>query len=477
MKLNQLIALGIIFFLASCADQVELKRLSSGATTTCSSTVSGVLDTTFGTAGARQIDDPASVNAGDEAEIVNDIILNSSGDIYTTGRIDNESIGEQWMVSITKHNGITGALDTSFGGGDGIVNFDGEANGIEEGRDIEILSNGDIVITGAIESGGGPSYLLISKWNSIGNSETRVTFDTGTGGVGLAGCATVPSNDTQGRAIVLDSSDNFYITGYCRDQAGGQRGLIVLKTNSNGVADTTFDSSGTNGFYIFGGEDATDEDGKDILRDSSGNLIILGQRGLNADTNSDTLLIKLNSIDGELDTSFGGGDGIVDDATKGQINKGIIDSSGRIYAVGRSHNGVNWDMTIWRYTSSGLLDTTWGTSGETDFNLGADETARNVEIDSCGNLVVFGFIEDSGSSRENTAIWRYTSSGSLDTSFGSGNGYVTNTLEGGSNDRAFTGTINSSTNRYITGGTIRTDAADSSCSLANKCDLYLTKWE
>lgn len=463
-----------LLLLVGCSDKVNLTRLSSGAT--CSSPVSGVLDTSFGTGGARQFDDPASLNAGDESELIFAMAKDSSGDIFTTGRIEDEAVCVRWMVSITKHNGTTGALDTDFGGGDGIVNFEAGNSSAETGQDIKFLSTGEFVVVGGIDNVAGTLNFLISKWNAAGTVETRATFDGQVSGI--TGCATGLQRDDEARAVALDSSDNFYVAGYCDDETGGQRGLVVFKTNSNGVLDTTFNTSvGANGFYIYGGEDATDEDAKDILRDSSGNLIVLGSRGLEADTNSDTLLLKLNSANGELDTTWGGGDGIVDDATKGQLWKGVEDSSGRIYAVGRSHNGTNWDMTIWRYTSAGVLDSTWGTGGELDFNLGSNEIARDIKLDDCGNIVVFGYIENSGSGREDAAIWRYTPQGSLDTSFGSGNGYVTNTLETGNNDRAFAGLIDTTNNKYVTGGSLRSDAADTNCNIANTCDMYLTMWE
>lgn len=461
--------------MSACTDTVKVTKLSSSAT--CS-TPSGVLDTTFGTSGARQIDDPANVNAANATDDILAMAVDSSGNIFSTGRIDdNDSFGPpEWMFTIAKHSGTTGALDTTFGGGDGIINISSSslATTKERGLDIALLSTGEVVAVGAL--GPGTTDIVISKWNSAGSSETRVTLDGQL--EGITGCATGISQDDEAKAIVLDSSDNFYITGFCEDQTGNERGLLVLKTNSSGVVDTTFNTTvGANGYYIYGGEDATHEEGRDILRDSSGNIIVLGVRGLINDDNSDTLLFKLNSSNGELDTSWGGGDGIVDDSTKGQISRGAIDSSGRIYAVGRSHNGSNWDMTIWRYTSSGVLDTTWGTGGELDFNLGGNEFAKDVQIDSCGNIVVFGFIDSTGAGRDDTAIWRYTSTGSLDTSFGSGNGYVTNTLATGNNDRANAGIINTNTNRYITAGSIRIDAADTSCSNGNVCDYYLLKWE
>lgn len=476
MRVCQAYLVGLLLLICwSCTDTVKFDRLASNAT--CS-TPSGVLDTTFGTSGARQIDDPANVNAGDKTDDILAMTLDSSGNIFSTGRTDDEGTAgpPEWSFLISKHNGSTGALDTTFGGGDGVINISSSTlnSTNERGQDIAILSTGEIVAVGAL--GPGSTDLIISKWNSIGTVETRVTLD---GSIqSITGCATGVSQDDEAKAIVLDSSDNFYITGFCEDETGNERGLIVVKTNSSGVVDTTFNTSvGANGYYIFGGEDATNEEGRDILRDSSGNIIVLGVRGLVGDTNSDTLLFKLNGTNGELDTTWGGGDGIVDDSTKGQINRGVIDSSGNIYAVGRSHNGSNWDMTIWRYTSTGVLDTSWGTGGEIDFNLGGDEWARDVEIDSCGNLIIFGFIDSTGAGRDDTAIWRYTSTGSLDTSFGSGNGYVTNTLSTGNNDRANTGVIDTSSNKYITGGSIRTDAADNSCTNGNLCDLYLTKWE
>ena len=94
--MRQTYLVGLLLFISwSCTDTVKFDRLASNAT--CS-TPSGVLDTTFGTSGARQIDDPANVNAGDKTDVILAMTLDSSGNIFSTGRTDDEGSGgpPQW---------------------------------------------------------------------------------------------------------------------------------------------------------------------------------------------------------------------------------------------------------------------------------------------------------------------------------------------------------------------------------------------
>ena len=99
--------------------------------------------------------------------------------------------------------------------------------------------------------------------------------------------------------------------------------------------------------------------------------------------------------------------------------------------------GSNYDFAIAKYTSAGILDTTFGTSGEvtTDFGSGSD-IPYGIALDSSGNIYLGGYAHNG--SNYDFAIAKYTPAGVLDTSFnssgalpgtattglGSGNDYV-----------------------------------------------------
>ncbi|TNF32359.1 MAG: hypothetical protein EP319_00010 [Deltaproteobacteria bacterium] len=475
MNCRFLVIIFTTFLLISCNDTVKVTRLSSNG---CSSST-GVLDTTFGTSGALEIDNPISYVNSNKTDLIRSITTDSAGNYLFTGTTWDDIFGggggTNFNVLIGKMNS-SGTLDTSFGGGDGLIDKSGGGgtNADESGYDIKILSTGEIVVVGSYLNGGTTDF-LISKWNTGGTVESQILID----GVGIASCDTgAPSSNDGANALAVDSSDNLYLTGFCLDDSG-DKNLLVMKTNSSGALDTSFSPLGTAGVYNFAAGIGTNENGKDIVLTSSGSVIVAGTR--ENGTTSDTLLVKLTPT-GVTDNTFGGGDGLIDAFVdgaiyKGQLNSIVLDSDENIYVAGRSHNGSNWDMTIWKYNSSGTLDTSWGNSGKLTYDQGGNEVANDIKIDSCGNkIVVFGSIDHITSGRNRTTIWRYNSSGTLDTSFGSGSGVVSNSLETTKNNSSNSGVITSS-GQYVTGGEIREDTTDSACSFGSFCNLYITKWD
>lgn len=104
------------------------------------------------------------------------------------------------------------------------------------------------------------------------------------------------------------------------------------------------------------------------------------------------------------------------------INAVVLQSDGKIVASGFTEK--LGDFATARYTSSGVLDTTFGTGGIviTDF-ANDNDRASAVKLQSDGKVLVAGAVVDQDL---NTAfgIVRYNSDGTLDTNF-NGNGMVT----------------------------------------------------
>lgn len=152
---------------------------------------------------------------------------------------------------------------------------------------------------------------------------------------------------------------------------------------------------------------------------------------------------------GVLDTTFDT-DGIVTTAI-GNKNEAIstlaIQSTGEIVAGGFSSNGSNNDFALTRYTSTGALDTTFDSDGKVTTALGSgNEEITALALQSGGEIVVAGF--SSNGSDNDFALVRYTSVGALDTSFDS-DGKVITTI--GSGNEAIKALALSGTN-IIVGG-------------------------
>ncbi|MCP4301469.1 MAG: hypothetical protein GY783_12850, partial [Gammaproteobacteria bacterium] len=177
--------------------------------------------------------------------------------------------------------------------------------------------------------------------------------------------------------------------------------------------------------------------GDQVFVQSDGNILLSGRADASAG-NADFALARLNS-DGSLDTSFGGGDGMVTTPISGSHDMGIglaVHTDGSIVVAGYLNS--TREFAAIRYNSDGTLDTTFDGDGKviTDVGVGND-FAFSVAIQADGKVIVSGY---SNNGVDNDfAMVRYNTDGSLDTSF-DGDGKVTTDF-GNGDDQAYGITI------------------------------------
>jgi len=130
---------------------------------------------------------------------------------------------------------------------------------------------------------------------------------------------------------------------------------------------------------------------------------------------------------GSLDTTFGTGGTVTTNFADGVAGVGAFEqSNGDIVAVAQVNfvNNVGTGIGLVRYTSAGELDTTFGTNGI------AITTFAGIAFDPFGFAVqtngdfLIGGVATTKSGRNEFGLARYTSNGVLDTTFGT-NGLVT----------------------------------------------------
>jgi len=99
----------------------------------------------------------------------------------------------------------------------------------------------------------------------------------------------------------------------------------------------------------------------------------------------------------------------------------LIQPDGKIVAVGSANDPATfYDFAAVRYLSNGTLDTTFGVAGKvhTDFGDQNFDRARSAALQPDGRIVAAGFAISQNGGIQNFAVTRYTSNGVLDTSFG-----------------------------------------------------------
>jgi uncharacterized delta-60 repeat protein len=343
---------------------------------------------------------------------LNALAVQQDGKILAVGRAANAGVGE---VAVVRYS-ANGVLDTTFNGtGERLVALAGEAGA----TCVALQSDGKIVIGGSAIIGANTEFLVM-RLNSDGSLDTGFN---GTGMVTLApgGNATVRKIATEtvgtGTEIIL-AGDAQTIGGTTNKQT------VLMRLLSNGSTDTGFGMGGT------------------VIENlTTGNRVVEGLKVFNDGTilvgSTSVLIIPMPSpdisifqvfdkvkSDGTPDTTFGGGTGSIShslhtlSAFGTPINGMDVGADGKIVTVGDDESGSG---LLARYTSAGALDTTFHGTGTvvltpTPFAVGEDQL--DVKVDASGKILVIGLKSNAG--QHNFAVARYNSSGTIDTTFGTG---------------------------------------------------------
>ena len=333
------------------------------------------------------------------------ITVQPDGKILVAGTSDND-------FALTRYN-ADGSLDTSFGGGDGKVTTD-VLGGSDSGFSVAVQDDGKILVAGYIHNG--TDYdLALTRYNANGS------LDTGFGGGDGIVTTPVGASNDYGRSISIQPDGKILVAGYT-DTGGTNYVFALTRYNTDGSLDTGFDGNGIVTTDVGTGSDY----GYSITVQDDGKILVAGS------SNSDFALTRYNT-DGSLDTSFGGGDGILTtDIGTGSTDSGYsvtVQDDGKIVIGGTS----NSDFALARYNTDGSLDTSFG-GGDgkvtTPIGTGADY-GLSVAVQADGKIVIGGY--SFNGTDNDFALARYNVDGSLDTSFGGGDGKVTiDASEGGS---------------------------------------------
>ena len=125
-------------------------------------------------------------------------------------------------------------------------------------------------------------------------------------------------------------------------------------------------------------------------------------------SNFDFAIVRYNT-NGSLDTTFdadGKQTTSIGSGTDG-ANSAVLQSDGKIVAAGYSHNGTNTDFAVVRYNTDGSLDTTFDTDGKQTTAIGSGaEVANSVVLQGDGKIVAAGYSHNG--TNEDFAVVRYS---------------------------------------------------------------------
>jgi uncharacterized delta-60 repeat protein len=347
--------------------------------------LTGTPDTTFGTNGAATYDG----GMGDEAF---GMALQSDGKALVTGASHNGTNNDLVLLRFN----TDGSLDTTFDT-DGVAVYDGSFG--DTGYGVALQADGKAVVAGASHNGMDDD-LVVLRFNTDGTLDP--TFGTG-GVVTYNG-----SGMDAGRAVAIQADGKALVTGV--SVIGATSDIVVLRFNTDGSLDTTFD---TDGMAIY--DSLVNDYASAIALQADGKILVAGWE---SSAPADFILLLRFNTDGSLDTSFDT-DGIAryNGSTNDRGTALAVQADGKALVVGD-------DMTfilLVRFETDGLLDNSWF------YDSGPGDLAEDVVLQSDGRILIAG--QSNNGTDNDVALLRFNTDGSLDGTFGTNS---VATFDGGS---------------------------------------------
>ncbi len=318
-----------------------------------------------------------------------------------------------------------GDLDTTFGTA-GKVRFNPTGNN-EVASAVQLQADGKIVTAGTITYLGGAfdDDFIVARFSSNGSLDT--SFNS-------SGYQTVAfgSLDDYGRALQIQPDGKMLVAGY--HENGSDSDFALVRFNTNGSLDTSFNTTGKVTTNINGGQDQA----RGMALQSDGKIVLAGMASFGAGGLADEFVVVRYLADGSLDTSFNTTGKRLTDFSGGhdEAHDVAVQADGGIVAVGYARVGGNDNFALARYLPDGSLDTSFGTGGKvhTDIGNSTQDYGMGVTLQSDGKIIVCGYSRV-GSFDAFTLV-RYLSNGSLDTAF-NGTGKVTTAVGTSVHSRAY----------------------------------------
>jgi uncharacterized delta-60 repeat protein len=317
------------------------------------------------------------------------------------------------FMSMQMAQAVDGDLDPTFGTG-GMLMTDIHRS-TDLANAVAVQADGKLVVVGQTYQNNDYSTedFVVARYNTDGTldntfgSRGRVRTD-------FPGLAAVPSS------VVIQPDGRIVVAGGAFPLFTFLGNIEVVRYNSNGSLDTSFGNGGivtTNfpqGSYAF--DVALQPDGKII---AAGTVFVNFDPGESSDT--DFALARYNP-DGTPDVTFGNGGQVSTDflGFEDDAFSVLIQPDGKIVAVGSANDPATfYDFAAARYLSNGTIDTTFGVAGKvrTDFGDQNFDRARSAALQPDGRIVAAGFAISQNGGVQNFAVARYTSNGILDTTF------------------------------------------------------------
>jgi uncharacterized delta-60 repeat protein len=351
-----------------------------------SATPPGSLDPSFGTKG-RVITNFTSIDS------VADMVVQSDDKIVVVGYTNNPTT-ENVRVALARYK-ANGALDSTFGqGGKVITSVLGEQDAAYA---TTLQPDGKILVAASVlsETGfhtGVLRYLSNGTLDGSFGSGGKVTFGFGT------------YYDTP-HGIAVQPDDKILVVG--ASSSAGHEEALLIRLNSNGTLDTSFNGTGIVKTNI-----------RDNFGDTWVHVIPLAEgKILTSGSSQGWTIMARYQTDGSLDPSFGTGGKLSFSSFSSSAMQLLADDKIALSIHAHPYAGLA------RLHANGVLDNSFGINGIVKITLpGTNPRFSDLAIQADGKFVVTGDVTDSSKPdwHSNLLLARCLEDGSLDSDFGVG---------------------------------------------------------
>jgi uncharacterized delta-60 repeat protein len=320
------------------------------------------------------------------------LISGSNGKFYTSG-----------FNNISRYNN-DGSLDASFGSDGQIITEITDSN---SNKTLVYQSDGKILVSGTvIDSVSGKRVFGVIRYNIDGNLDNSFGENgRATTNIDIAGDYAL--------SMALQTDNKILVSGQSYDSHKGLSNIALVRLNSNGSLDNSFDGDGKVSTSISSDNDigyclAVQTDGKILVGGSSANILALVRY------NSDGSLDKSFDNDGKLITEINNKANTDSNSTWGTAFSIVLQKDNKILVAGNTRgNG----FVLIRYNPDGGLDNSFDGDGIlTDMKFGVNTSlyAKNSFVLQADGKIL---IRVTDFANKTDAIVRYNSNGTLDDSF------------------------------------------------------------
>ncbi|MCT7956699.1 Ig-like domain-containing protein [Laspinema palackyanum] len=375
-------------------------------------------------------------------------------------------------------------------------------SGNEYGDTLIIDSSGNVYTTGSFQgtadfnpsaatfnlTSAGGSDAFISKLDASGNFLWAKQLGGGT--------------DDAGYSITVDGSGNVYTTGHFWGTADLNPGAATFNLTSAGEYDTFISKLDASGNFLWAKQlgGANDDKSYEITLDSSGNIYTTGHFWGTADFNPGAATFNLTSVgawDGFISKLDASGNFLWAKQLGGvnnDYNYSIsVDSSGNVYTTGSFQGTADFNpgAATFNLTSAGgsdafisKLDASGNFLWAKQLGGGSDDNSYSLSLDSSGNVYTTGTFQGTVDFDPGAGTANLTSAGGADGFISkldaSGNFLWAKQLGGGSDDNSYSLSLDSSGNVYTSGdfqGTADFDPNTGTANLtsAGSTDIFISK--